>query len=172
MATLAEWEKFVSNVPEAQREYRTLEVWHEAFSQPYRYVASYADESFPLETGAPRNAGQTVNFLASTLQITEPAERQDSEQSLAIVFGNVDGRIHEMLDLIKGAGYFTPAEVIYRKYYSGDRSNPVVSPLYLFASGVTFQGPTAVSVTAEEADLSQKRAGIIYTLELFPGLAR
>lgn len=170
MSTLAQWQRFVANAPEAQREYRTIEVWHAQFKKMYRFVSNYNDVTFGLESEAPRNPGSNKVFSGVTLQITEPAEREDSEQALSVEFGNVDSVIHEILDQISGTGYFTEVEIVYRKYYSGDLSQPAVPPLYLFASNISFNGPTSVAFTAEDADLSQKRSGTIYTVEAYPGL--
>jgi hypothetical protein len=172
MATIEAWKRFTASNPEAQREYRTIEVWHSQFSTVRRFVFnSSVDLSAGLESTAPRNAGATVVFQAATGTITEPAERQDSEQVLGVSFGSVDGTIHDILDQITGVGYFESVQVVYRKYYSGDLTEPAVDPLYLFASGLNFDGPAQVTFSAEDADLSQKRAGSLYTTEAFPGLA-
>jgi len=170
MATLEQWQRFVANVPEAQREYRTLEIWHPQLERVYRFVTNYFVLIATLEGDAPRDPGDDVVFTGSTLRIVEPAERQDVEQTLQVEFGNVDGTIHEITDQISGLGYFTGVEVVYRKYYSGDLSQPAVPPLYLYAAALAFSGPTSVSFTAEDVDLSQKRAGKLYTGELFAGL--
>jgi len=170
MASIAAWKRFLASNPEAQREYRTLELWHSQLAQTYRFVSNYSDINLTLESTAPRNPGQTVAFRGVTLEITEPAERQDAEQALSVIFGNVDDTVTDIMDQISGQGFLEPIQVVYRKYYSGDLSQPATSPLYLFASSVAFEGPAAVSFTAEDVDLSQKRAGTRYTLEQFPGL--
>lgn len=170
MAISAQWRRFVANVPEAQREYRTIEVWHPQFETVRRFVSNSCDLRATLEVGAPRDPGRVVPFTASTLRITEPAERQDAEQALAVEFGNVDGTISDIIDQITGAGFLTGVDVVYRKYYSGDLTRPAVPPLYLFAASLAFSGPTSVAFTAEDVDLSQKRAGRLYTPADFPGL--
>lgn len=168
--TSSEWKRFVANAPEAQIEYRTIEIWHWQLDQVYRYVDAYNDMELIIEDGAPRDENKTVTFTASSLQIVEPAEREDSEQALAVSFGNVDGTIHRIVDQISGAGFFGEVDVVYRKYYSGDISQPATPPLYLFASELSFNDPTVVTFTAEDTDLTQKRAGENYTIEQFPGL--
>lgn len=171
MAGLAEYQRFILNEPESWVEYRTLEIYHPAFSQVYRYVNGYADKDFTLESGAPRNPGALVTFTAAGFQVTEPVEREDNDQVLDVTFSNVDATVHNILDQISGADYFDQIEVVYRKYYSGDTSEPAVSPLYLNASAVTFTSSRAAAFTAEDTDLGTKRVGILYTTELFPGLA-
>lgn len=170
MANLIAWERFVTNFPESQREYRTIEIWHPQFAQPYRFVSNYVNIDLTLEAGAPRDPSSSVTFTGSTLRIVEPSEREDMEQVLSVDFGNTDSTIHEIVDQVAGTGYLSSAEVIYRKYYSGDLTEPATPPLYLFASSLDFND-TSVSFSAEDADLSQKRSGVLYTLELFPGLS-
>lgn len=168
--TSSEWRRFVANEPEAQIEYRTLEIWHWQLDRVYRYVDKYNGIELTIEDGAPRDENKTVLFEASSLQIVEPAEREDSEQTLSVSFGNVDGTIHEIIDQIEGAGFFGEVDIVYRKYYSGDISQPATPPLYLFASELSFNDPSTVVFSAEDTDLSQKRAGENYTVERFPGL--
>lgn len=170
MATTGQWRRFVANAPEAQREYRTIEVWHPQFDTVRRFVANYCDITATLEQDAPRDPGLPVLFTAATLRITEPVERQDAEQALAVEFGNVDGAISELVDQIAGIGFLTGVDVVYRKYYSGDLERVAVPPLYLFAASLAFSGPTSVAFTAEDVDLSQKRSGRLYTPADFPGL--
>lgn len=171
MPSIDVYKRFLNGNPEAQREYRTVEAFHPQWDRSYRFVKNYTDREFTLESTAPRNAGEIVTFDGVTLNITEPAEREDSEQILSITFGNVDGLVYDMLDQISGAGYLSQVEIVYRKYYSGDTTEPASTPLYLYLSGVDFEGPTSVSMTAEDVDMTQKRAGIVYTTKAFPGLA-
>ena len=169
-ATLVEWERFVSCAPESQREYRTIEVWHPQIGAPLYFVENYRDVLLTLEPDAPRYAGEEILFSAATLKVSEPAERQDSEQALSIFVGESGGIVHDMIEKINGEGFFEQVSIVYRKYYSGNLTIPAVPPLYLSASAVEFGGPDSVSITAEDADLAQKRAGILYTVEKFPGL--
>lgn len=168
--TSADWKRFVANMPESAREYRTLELWHPQFSTVTRFVSNSCDVQFGIEQGAPRDPGDMVNFRAITVDIVEPAEREDSEQVLQVNAGTVDGTVQELARQIKGLGYFTPVEVIYRKYYSSDLTKPATPPLYLFANNLVFNGPETARFTAADVDLAQKRAGEIYTPQLFPGL--
>ena len=171
MPSIDDYKRFLNGNPESQREYRTIEAWHPQWSQTYRFVKNYVDRDFTLESTAPRNPNELVTFEGVTLNITEPAEREDAEQVLSISFGNVDGLVYDMIDQISGSGYLSQVEIVYRKYYSGDTTQPASTPLYLFLSGVDFEGPTRVVMTAEDVDLTQKRSGSIYTTTAFPGLA-
>lgn len=170
MTTLAEWRQFVTNVPEAQREYRTIEIYHPNLDQIYRFVKNTFDIAATLEAGAPWNPTETPVFRGVALDITEPAEQEDATQTLAVKFGNVDSTIQDILEQVQGSGYFTPVSVVYRKYYSSTLDRPAVPPLYLSAATVAYNGPRSVSFVAEDADLSQKRSGEVYDGEHFPGL--
>lgn len=170
MASLAEYQRFVLNEPEAWIEWRTIEVWHPQFSQTYRFVNEYENKTFTLESGAPRNPSTAVLFTAAGFEVTEPVEREDNDQILSVVFNNADNTIQNMLDQISGAGYFSQVEVVYRKYYSNDLTQPASTPLYLSASNLNFTSSTSAGFNAEDTDLTTKNVGIIYTTELFPGL--
>jgi hypothetical protein len=85
-------------------------------------------------------------------------------------FGNTDNRIQDIVNQITGTAYFTPTEIVYRKYISSNTSEPALPPLYMYASSVSFNGPSSAEFTAEDANLSIKRSGAIYTSNDFPGL--
>ena len=79
--------------------------------------------------------------------------------------------MHSFIDGSTGKGFLKEVDFVYRKYYSEDLSEPIVNPVYLFVNQPSFDGLTAASFTASDTDLSLKKAGTIYTLEDFPGLA-
>jgi hypothetical protein len=170
MTAYDDYKKFVTNEPEAIIEFRTIEIYHPDLSQTYRYVSSALPKSFTLETGAPRDASALVEFEAAGIRITEPSERDDLDQILSVSFGNTDNRIQDIVNQITGTAYFTPTEIVYRKYISSNTSEPALPPLYMYASSVSFNGPTSAEFTAEDANLSIKRSGAIYTSNDFPGL--
>lgn len=170
MASLQEYIQWVTNEPEAWIEYRTVEFYHPQLSQVYRYVDNREGQTFTLEAGAPRDPSTPVLFEESGLNITDPVEREDNDQILTVSFANVDGRVQEMLDQITGQGYLTEVEVIYRKYYSGNTSEPASPPLYLSASVINFNSSREVSFNAEDTDMTTKRVGRFYYTEDYPGL--
>ena len=147
-----------------------LEVWHPQIGGALYFVSNYRDVALTLEPDAPRYAGQEILFKAATLNITEPSEREDSEQVLSIAVGGAGGTVNDIISKINGEGFFEQVSIVYRKYYSGNLTIPAVPPLYLSASAVEFDGPDTVAVSAEDADLAQKHSGILYTVERFPGL--
>lgn len=170
MATLQQFYQFKQNAPEAVIEYRTLELYHPQFAQVYRFVNKKLDNTFTLEAGAPRDPGAPVLFTGASFRVTEPVEQEDSDQPLEVSFGNVDSTISDIVAQISGVGFFTPTQVIYRKYFSQNTTEPATSPLYLDASVITFKGPTEASFSAEDINLTTRRVGRSYTTEDFPGL--
>lgn len=176
MATFDEYVKFKNNKPESQREFRTIEIYHPANGNVIRLVQDYSPLIATLEPGAPRNAGEAVEFLPFAGNVTDSQESNDAEQSVAIDIADINSEVPKYLDSLDGLDYFTPIEVIYRKYWSGDLSQPALPPQYLFATGPSYEVtdsevPISTSFVASDVDLSQKRAGTIYDIRNFPGLA-
>jgi len=164
------WNRFLASAPEGVREYRTIELSHPEFSAgQLRFVKDYVDADLGLEADAPRNPGEVVTFTAIAMDVKEPDETGDAEQILQINLGAVGGEVQDVLKEITAAGVLTPIQVIYRKYYGGDLTEPVVR-LSLSASGLKFKSYAAVAFTAEDIDLAVKPSGEIYTTERFPGL--
>ena len=170
MAGLEEFIRWNMHEPEAWIEFRTLEIFHPQEGNAYRFINQYEDKLLTLEAGAPRDASAQVNFVSKGLNITDPGERQDGEQVLTVKFSTVDSTVQDILAGISGQGYLTPIEVIYRKYYSGDLTQPAATPLYLSAAQINFDSAMVVNFSAEDTNLTTKRVGIIYTTELFPGM--
>lgn len=169
MASSDEYKKFVNSMPEAQREYRTIELYHPDFSSLLRFVKDFQDISLTLEPTAPRNPSASVLFTAISMQINEPGENGQIEQVLGVDLGAVGNQVNEQLDQITESGALTPVELIYRKFYSGDLTSPVLV-LNLSIADISFKGYSSVGFTGEDVDFAIKRAGEIFTVERFPGL--
>lgn len=169
MAAINAYKKFVNSMPEAEREYRTIEVYHPDFASVLRFVRDFVDISLTLESTAPRNPSTSVLFTAIAMEINEPGENGQIEQVLGVNLGAVGNEVNDQLDQITESGALTPVELIYRKYYSGDLTEPVLV-LTLSVADISFKGYSDVSFTGEDVDFAIKRAGEIYTVERFPGL--
>lgn len=171
MAALEDYQKFLSIKFAAQREFRTLEFFHPdvGIFAPLRFVADFKSATFILEPGAPRNAGQMVVFEALSMKINEPAENLEGLQLLSMQIGATNDELQNFVDQITVANRLVPIECIYRKYYSGNLTAPVLV-LYLSISNLIFDGYESNSITAEDQDISRKSSGSLYTLARFPGL--
>lgn len=168
MASLDEYKKFVSSMSEAQREFRTIEMYHPDFGL-LRFVQNFISVDLTLESTAPRNPSALVTFAAISMSLSEPEENGEVEQVLTVNLGAVGNEVNDKLQLITESGSLTPIELIYRKYYSGDLSEPVLV-ITMSVSDVSFKGYEAVSFTGEDTNFAIKRAGELYLLERFPTL--
>jgi len=170
VASLTEYKQWVQSEPESWIEYKTVEIFHPQLSQVYRFVNKRDDFTGTLEAGAPRDPSTPVLFTNSGLQINDPAEREDNDQVLDVQFQNIDGVVQNMLDQISGQGFLSEVEIIYRKFYSGDTSEPASPPLYLSASVLNFRSSREAGFSAEDTDMTTKRVGTFYFTETYPGL--
>ena len=169
MASEDEYKKFVNSMPEAQREYRTIELSHPDFSGVLRFVKDFINVDLTLESTAPRDASTPQTFTAISMDLNEPGENGQVEQVLTVTLGAVGNEVNTELANITESGALIPVELIYRKYYSGDLSTPVLV-LSLSVAAVSFKGYDNVAFTGEDVDFAIKRAGELYTIERFPGL--
>lgn len=160
MATLTSWKRFLASAPEAQREIRTLQIEHADLTAPQYFVQDYNDF-----------VAEGITYKAAGIIITEPAERQDSEQNIQVSMGAVSDELQDIIDQITDTGYMSELKITYRKYYSGDLTQPAIDPIVLFGSSISFDGSERVTFSAEDTDLSNKRSGILYTIAKFPGIA-
>ena len=164
------YRRFLASAPVAQREYRTLELYHPSFVSVLRFVQDTEDQTLTLESTAPRNASEGALFAALGMVIEEPHETQEADPVLTVNLGGVGAEVQDQVKLITGEAALTPIECIYRKYYSGDLLSPVVV-ISLSVSTIRFEGYTKVAFTAEDIDFANKISGEIYTIERFPMLA-
>ena len=160
MASLISWRQFLASAVEAQREIRTIQIDHVDLPGPQRFVQDYEDFT-----------AEGVLYKAAGLIITEAAERNDAEQNIQISMGAVTDELQDIIDQITDQGFLSELKITYRKYYSGDLTQPAITPLILFGSSISFENSDRVSFLAEDSDLSNKRSGALYTLSLFPGIA-
>jgi len=164
------YKKFLASAPIEQREFRTIELYHPSFLSILRFVQDTQDQTLTLEATAPRDPSLPTVFTAISMVIEEPQETQDADPVLTVNLGGVGAEVQDQVDLIIGEEVLTPIECIYRKFYSGDLSAPVVV-LSLSVSTIRFEGYTKVAFTAEDIDFANKISGELYTIERFPMLA-
>jgi len=163
MPSVEEYKIFLASKPQAEREFRTVEFNHVDFGGPLRFVKDFVDKSFALESGP------VVLFTAISMDIIEPTEDSDSTGVLTISLGATNDELQDKLNLIKSNNRFKPVSCVYRKYYSGDLSEPVLI-LQLSVSELNLQGYTKNNLIAEDSDLAIKTSGEKYDLARFPTL--
>lgn len=164
------YRRFLASAPVAQREFRTLELYHPSFDSVLRFVQDTEDQTLTLESVAPRNPSEAVLFSSISMLIEEPQETQEADPVLTVNLGGVGAEVRDQIRLITGEAALIPIDCIYRKYYSGDLLAPVVV-LSLSVSTIRFEGYTRVAFTAEDIDFANKISGETYTIERFPMLA-
>ena len=148
--------------------YVTLELFHPSFVDPLRFVHDYTEKTFTLESSAPRDAGLPVVF--SPLNFSAPPPDQDDTTSvnIKIDLGRVGSEVKEQLKKIQGFGFYTPVDVIYRRFLSDDTSAPV-KVYKLFANQPTIKANN-VSFTASDDNPSKQNVARLYQFDAFPGL--
>lgn len=155
-------------MPEAQREFRTIELFHPDFSL-LRFAQDFKDVNLTLEPTAPRNPSVSVTFKAISMNVDEPGENGQIEQILSVSLGAVGNEVNDKIQQITETGSLTPIELIYRKYYSGDLTEPVLI-LTMSVADVSFKSYENVTFTGEDSNFAIKRAGELYLIERFVGL--
>lgn len=153
-----DYKKFLASAPTNQREFRTIELSHPDFNETLYFVQDQLSRSL---------GGRLYDALS--MQIIEPAERDDADQILTVSLGAVANEVHDQVAQITPSGYFTPISLVYRKFYSSNTATPVLE-LSLSIGTLNFDSYSSASFTAEDTDFINKSSGEIYTLERFPTL--
>ena len=156
--TSEDYKVFLASAPTDQREYRTLELSHPDFAETLFFVQDKLNRSL---------GGQV--YTALSMDVTEPAERDDADQVLSVTLGAVGNEVQDQVSQITPLGSFTPISLIYRKFYSSDETTPVLT-LSLSIGTLNFNAYSEVSFTGEDTDFINKSAGELYLTERFTGL--
>lgn len=150
------------------RLYRTVEIYHPAIGV-LRYVDGTIDPKFfTLEATAPRNAGQTVEFIGAGMRYTLP-DQSDDNGTLEVQLGRVGSPVKQLLKQVVGFTRIQTGEVIIREYIDGATDGPFVLQLGLASVTIT---PDGVAILAELENPAIRAVSEIYTVERFPGLAK
>ena len=145
----------------------TLEIYHPAMDT-LRFVHEYSDKTFTLESTAPRDAGQPVSFRALNFTAPMPDQDESTTVNIKINLGRVGSQAREQIKRIRGFNYFTPVQIIYRRYLSDDTSAPV-KVFRLYASQPVIQANN-VTFTATDDNPSKQNVARLYQFTTFPGL--
>jgi len=96
----------------------TLEIWHPTFTEPIRVVRDHAELTARLETGAPRDAGRMVGFVALAFDLDLPPVDTAPVPEIAVTLDNVG---QEIVDALEAAAISQDKiDIIYRPYLSTD----------------------------------------------------
>lgn len=147
--------------------YLTLEIYHPAMGA-VRFVNDFTAQTFTLESSAPRDGGQAVEFTPLNFNSPEPDQDETSSVRIRIDLGRVGSEAKEQLKRVNGFGYFEPVQVIYRKFISTETSGPV-KVYILYSSQVSIQKDN-VSIVATDDNPSRQNVSRLYQFGAFPGL--
>ncbi|NEU95040.1 DUF1833 family protein [Bradyrhizobium uaiense] len=117
-----------ASCPPSARIYYTLELWQSSFDQPARVVANVGDDmTFGLEASAPRNAGETVTFIACPFEAGYPEQKEGQPPSTTIKIDNVNRELVPKIRAAQGTREYI--QVLYREYLGSDLTEPAYGPI-------------------------------------------
>ena len=149
--------------------YETIEIYHPQGILRRLVSRQYLPKSFGLESTAPRNANQTVEFEPAAMEITPVQQSNQTTVSLEVQLGRVGKMIKEELQKINDSGFLTSIEGIYRIYRGNSLSAPMVTPVTLFCSTVSLDNEEAV-LLFEDDNPESISVSPRYLPQDFPGL--
>ncbi|MBR1206954.1 MULTISPECIES: DUF1833 family protein [unclassified Bradyrhizobium] len=144
-----------ASCPPSARIYYTLELWQSSFDQPARVVANVGDDmAFGLEVGAPRDAGETVTFIACPFQAGYPEQKEGQPPSTTIKIDNVNRELVPKIRAAQGAREYI--QVLYREYLGSDLTEPAYGPIEFELRSVQMVG-ASLTGTVMVKNLQNKR---------------
>lgn len=145
----------------------TIEIYH-PLTGVHRLFNGFKDKALTLESGAPRNASQTVTFRAVAFNAPKPSQQDEPRISIPISIARVGSELKTELKKIRDFGVFDPIEIVWRQYLSSNTSAPVEA-YYLYAQSIAVSA-SGVTITASDENPLAKRVARIATTGDFPGL--
>ena len=142
--------------------YHTLAIEHPAFSQPIYVVRDFADLTAHLETG------EEVTFVRFAFDLKKPELSPEGVPQCQVEIDNVSREILANVQLAVSST--EKITMTYREYLSTDLSGPQNDPPMQLTVSSIKANVYRVTATAGYGDLNNKRFGVDYTDERFPGL--
>lgn len=149
--------------------YETLEIYHPSGINRRLVSRQFEPKMFGLESTAPRNAGEIVEFEPASMEITPVQQSNQTTVSLEVQLGRVGSMMKEELNKINGAGFLTSIEGIYRVYRGAELTAPMTTPVILFCSSVSVDNQD-VALLFEDDNPSSITVSKRYLPQDFPGL--
>ncbi len=134
-------------------------------------VRDHAELTARLETGAPRDAGQMVGFVALAFDLDLPPVDTAPVPEIAVTLDNVG---QEIVDALEAAAISQDKiDIIYRPFLSTDLEGPHMDPPITLTLSEVEADTLRVTGRARMLDAGNKSfPSITYTAQRFPGLAR
>jgi len=145
-------------------QYDTLELSHPQFTQTYRIVRNN-------RVGAMLGvAGVLQQFVYCPFRMERSTVEASLSQSIKITLADLGSIVQtELISVMRNEGYLIRPTVIVRCYRSDVPMEPIYGPVSLIASDITMTREGS-AFTIQPPEVSNKRTGMIYTLEDYPGL--
>lgn len=149
----------------------TLELRHPAFTQPARVVRAYQNYTLGLESDAPTQAGQMVEFLACPFEFELPPFEEGTVPTLKITISNVSRDLTGQLEA--AISQIAPIQVTYRPYLESDPSGPQMNPpFHMTLTKVTVDVFSVTGIASLDDVHNWPFPSKRYTPSRFPGLVR
>jgi hypothetical protein len=143
----------------------TIEIFHENFSQIYRFV-----RNSPTGITATLEDGSDVTFDYLPVRIQPVASSDDLDQVIQVQLGDLNDIISVELDNVAAAdGFGSKPTMKYRVYRSDDLSGPISGPL-LFEIVTLPMSKLGSAFEARAPRLNQLATGEIYSTDRFTPL--
>ncbi len=166
------WQEAAAVAPVGRAMLAAYELWHPSLAEPIRFVNDTQDLEATLEADAPRNAGETVTFIACPVSMKRPEESDTAASpELELSRPEVAGIMNAALKA--AAGSLVPWTLIEREFASDDTSGPArLPPLELELSSVTM-GDSDLSIAAQfDDDFNLAIPRLTFKRSEYPGLLR
>ncbi len=149
--------------------YHTMELNHPAFSTPIRVVRDNVNLTARLETTAPMNPDEYVEFIALAFNFTKPEVSSTGVPQVQIEIDNVDRAI--VANIEAAMGTTNMVTLIYREFISTNLSAPQNNPPLAMTILTITADVFKVTATAGFPNLMNKRFPTLeYSAEVFTGL--
>lgn len=158
--------EFFAQKPDSQRLYTTLEIYHPVAGLKRFVTSELWEKYFQLEAGAPRNAGQVVEFDPVGFLAPEPEIGEDGETSLDVQLGAIGFEAKPYIDAVMNS-WPPKLEVVWRQHLSG-----VISPVNVlyFEGDAWALDMINLGFQCGQINFAARDISVIYTPDIFKGL--
>lgn len=159
--------RFFQVAPLDQQIYTTLEFYHPDIGVKRYVLNQLKPKPLQLEVGAPRNAGEVVEFLAINGVAPEP-EQGEYGASLEVNMGSVGLQIKQEMNKITDIGRRTAAELIWRQHLTGLTAP---DPVFYFQVETVAKKSRFVGIKAQQVNTASRNVSRRYKADEFIGLS-
>lgn len=124
-----------------------------------------------LETDAPLNAGQSVEFVACSFTVTPAAQEQGGKPALQIEMDGIASAISDELDAMVDASPAAPIELTYRLYLASKPEAPQAISPHATVNSISCTLQRATAEAGYPDTINRTFPGKFYRPEDFPSLA-